>query len=88
MIDRYGYDRYLADVDAKPVAHDSFGDLYEIKSGQLPIKIVKVVNSTPEPDGTSKLYFLKGRHSSRSAHECVASTFGLKPEAYKPAIET
>ena len=53
LIDRYGADRYLLDSGAKPIAKDSCGILYhkEVPEDE-PIVMVRVLNSTPEPDGT------------------------------------
>jgi hypothetical protein len=60
LIERYGLSRYLVDSRAKKIAEDGFGELYrsEIPNDQ-PLVMVKVVNSTPEPDGSGKPYFLR-----------------------------
>lgn len=50
--------------------------------------MVKVVNSTPEPDGSYKDYFLRVPPTITTAHEAVAWTFGKTAETYAPAIET
>ena len=50
--------------------------------------MVEVVNSTPEPDGTRKTYFLRVPPTTRTAREAVAWTFGLRADAYRPAVET
>jgi hypothetical protein len=60
MIERYGLARYIVDSGAKEVAADDFGVLYRKDlTGDEPIVMVKVVNSTAEPDGTFKDYFLR-----------------------------
>jgi hypothetical protein len=84
MIERLGWDNYIKAVGAQPVQHDRFGELYAIDD--QPIVLVR--NSTPEPDGTVKLYALQARPGVRTAHEAVASTFGLRAPAYAPVIET
>ena len=49
------------DSGIKPVHSDDFGTLYvKPESGDMPaLAVVKVVNSTPEADGSSKDYFLR-----------------------------
>jgi hypothetical protein len=50
--------------------------------------MVEVVNSTPEPDGTSRTYWLRVPPTTRTAREGVAWTFGLTEEEYRPLVET
>ena len=84
MVERYGFDRYIADSGAKPLGADDVGELYEIDER----RVVRVLNSTPEPDGSVKTYTLKGSMRATTARESVASTFGLKAIDYQPVIET
>ncbi len=89
LIERYGLSRYLRDVGAKPVHQDACGALY--RTGMLtdkPITFVLVVNSTPEPDGSFKEYWLRVPPETRTAREAVAYTFGLDAESYRPVVET
>jgi hypothetical protein len=52
MIELYGQDRYLLDSGAKILSHDTTGILYSKKlRDDEPIVMVRVLNSTPEPDG-------------------------------------
>lgn len=89
MLEYYGYDRYLADSDARPVHQDETGTLWRIELlGDEPVLMVEVVNSTPEPDGTSRTYWLRVPPSTRTAKEGVAWTFGLRPDVYAPVRET
>lgn len=53
-----------------------------------PLVMVEVVNSTAEPDGSYKRYFLRIPPHIRDADEAVAWTFGLTKEQYVPLIET
>ena len=67
-----------------------------------PIVVCEVTNSTPEPDGTRKIYHLTVHHELRplldgdalgdaqklTCHNAIASTFGLRGEDYQPAVET
>jgi hypothetical protein len=51
-------------------------------------KFVKVINSTAEPDGTFKTYWLRVPSHINTAKDAVAWTFGLDSNEYKPIIET
>jgi hypothetical protein len=89
MIDLYGQSRYLLDSGAKEVGRDDFGVLYRKEiPGDEALVMVKVVNSTPEADGTFKDYFLRVPPATKTAHEAVAWTFGKTAEEYAPLIET
>ena len=60
MIEQYGQARYLVDSGAEEVSRDDFGTLYRKPiQGDEPLVMVKVVNSTPEQDGSFKDYFLR-----------------------------
>jgi hypothetical protein len=52
------------------------------------VYLVKVINSTPEPDGHVKEYILRVPPSIRRAREGVAWTFGMKEEEYVPIVES
>ncbi|MFJ4776561.1 DUF6745 domain-containing protein [Streptomyces sp. NPDC088762] len=89
MLEHYGYDRYLSESAAEPVHRDETGVLWRIP---LPddedVVMVEVVNSTPEPDGTSRTYWLRVPPETRTAKQGVAWTFGLAAEAYAPLRQT
>ncbi len=53
-----------------------------------PVVMVEVQNSTPEPDGTHKTYFLRVPPTMQTAHEAVAWTFGLGGQQYSPSAES
>jgi len=89
MIERYGQARYLVDSGAQKIHDDDFGVLYRKElPGDEPIVMVKVVNSTAEPDGTFKDYFLRVPPDITTARAAVAWTFGKTEADYAPAIET
>ena len=50
--------------------------------------MVEVVNSTPEPDGSRRTYFLRVPPTTRTATAAVAWTFGMRESEYAPARET
>lgn len=89
MLEIYGYDRYLAEVGARPLHRDATGVLWRIElPGDEPVVMVEVLNSTPEPDGSVRTYWLRVPPSTRTAREGVAWTFGLGEAEYHPARET
>ncbi|GED83661.1 hypothetical protein TNCT6_07460 [Streptomyces sp. 6-11-2] len=89
MLEHYGYERYLEDSGAEPVQRDRAGVLWRIElEGDEPLVMVEVVNSTPEPDGTHRTYWLRVPPSTRTARQGVAWTFGLEEADYVPERET
>jgi hypothetical protein len=97
MIDRYTPERYLRDGNAQLVNEDAFGRLWRkpVKNDE-PILMVELQNSTAEPDGTYKTYWLRVKPTCRTAHEAVASTWvdgNNQPifadyREYKPVFES
>ena len=103
MIDLYGQSKYLLDSGAEVVHTDDFGTLYrkEIPNDE-PLMMVKVVNSTIEPDGSQKDYWLRVDPNTygglKTARAAVASTWRnndanrsllfKSPDDYDPDIET
>ncbi|MEU3791155.1 DUF6745 domain-containing protein [Streptomyces fructofermentans] len=89
MLEYYGYDRYLDESGAVPVHRDETGVLWRVQLvGDEDVVMVEVVNSTPEPDGTSRTYWLRVPPTTRTAREGVAWTFGLGSEVYEPLRQT
>jgi hypothetical protein len=89
LLEHYGYDRYLREVGAKPVDRDETGVLWRIDlPGDEPTVMVEVVNSTPEPDGAHRTYWLRVPPQTRTAREGVAWTFGLPADEYRPERQT
>ncbi len=89
MLEHYGYERYLAESGAVPLHRDETGVLWRIEMDRdEPVVMVEVVNSTPEPDGTHRVYWLRVPPHTRTARAGVAWTFGLTPEEYDPERQT
>ena len=89
LIDRYGIANYLRDTEAGIMDKTEAGTLYlKQQPGDEAIAIVQVRNSTPEPDGTFKEYFLRVPPSMRTVKEAIAWTFGMSAEDYEPEKET
>ena len=89
LIAKYGQARFLTDSGAEKIQEDDYGALYRKQiAGDEPLVMVKVVNATPEPDGTFKDYFLRVPPAMKTAREAVAWTFDLPAERYAPAKQT
>jgi hypothetical protein len=89
MIERYGLDDFLRDSAARKIQEDECGTLYRKEmQGDEPMVVVKVTNSTPEPDGTFRIYFLRVPPNIRTARGAVAWTFGMREDDYTPIVET
>ncbi len=89
MLEYYGYERYLAASGARHEHRDGTGVLWRIElADDEDVVMVEVVNSTPEPDGTHRTYWLRVPPGTRTAREGVAWTFGLHADAYEPLVQT
>jgi hypothetical protein len=111
MIERYkhgeeinGAAAYMREAGGKKLDYDErFGTLWHRDvPGDEPIVLLEVVNSTREPDGHFKHYWLRvdpqvrplladnqfGAPQMPTALNAAASTFGLTGEQYAPLIET
>jgi len=89
LIERFGLDQYLREGRVAKMHEDQCGILYRMQSREdEPILVVRVMNSTPEPDGTIKEYFLRVPPTMQRARQAVAWTFGLTEEEYQPLVET
>jgi hypothetical protein len=63
--------------------------LFQIKGiFEEPVSYVKVVNSTQEPDGTYKDYYLSVPPTVKTCQQAVAWTFRLEENEYHPEQET
>lgn len=89
MIENFGYERYLRECGARVVHQDEFGTLYRRDLvDDEPIALLRVRNSTPEPDGTFKDYILRVPPTVGTARGAVAWTFGLNMTEYAPEVQT
>ncbi len=81
---------FLHASGAKRLDHDErFGTLWrrEIVDDE-PLVMVEVVNSSPEPDGSWRRYWLRVPPDVCTAHEAVAWSFGASIDEYRPMVET
>lgn len=89
MLEHYGYERYIVDSGAEPIQQDEAGRLWRVNlPDDEPITMVEVVNSTAEPDGTLRTYWLRVPPQTTTAKGAVAWTFGLSEEEYEPRVQT
>ena len=88
MLDRYGLERFLADVQARQIDAGRYGRLYEAWMQTGPFRYVEVENATLEPDGTRKRYMLLVPTHFQTARAAVAWTFGLNEDEYMLAAES
>ncbi|GAA1520372.1 hypothetical protein GCM10009827_039970 [Dactylosporangium maewongense] len=89
MLEHFGYERYLREAGARRLGSDACGVLWQLRfADDEPLTMVEVINSTPEPDGTSRIYWLRVPPTTRTPREGVAWTFGLTEQEYQPLVET
>ncbi|MEV0355795.1 DUF6745 domain-containing protein [Nocardia sp. NPDC050697] len=89
MLEHFGYDRYLTESNAEPVHRDETGILWRIPlPGDEDVVMVEVVNSTAEPDGSFRTYWLRVPPGTATARAGVAWTFGLDEDEYVPERQT
>lgn len=89
MMDIYGMEQFLIDSDAEEIQTDGYGTLYRrTLSFDEDLVMVKVVNSTPEKDGSYKDYFLRVPPSMETAEQAVAWTFDMENQPYSPKQES
>jgi len=88
MMYMYGLDRCLVDLGAKLEQSDGYGDLYRLSINNQTQKFVKVVNGTPELDGSYRDYIIPVWQDVTTAHEAVARTYGRNPATYAPVQRT
>jgi len=97
MVERYrlgeeihGAGAFMRDAGGKSLDHDErYGTLWrrDIPDDE-PIVILEVINSTREPDGRFKHYWIRVHPNCKTAHAASAWTFDIAPEKYAPAVET
>jgi hypothetical protein len=97
MIDRYrhgeevsGAAAFIRDAGSERLDHDErFGTLWRRNvPDDEPIVMIELVNSTPEPGGRRKRYWLRVPPNMTTAHEAVAWTFNVPAKDYAPKVET
>ncbi|MBA3333955.1 MAG: hypothetical protein H0U30_08190 [Actinobacteria bacterium] len=89
-MERIGIESFMRALGGTVVQEDDYGRLWrtEREIDGEPFVAVEVVNSTPEPDGSFKRYFLRVPPATRTARRGVAWSFGLTRKVYAPAVES
>jgi hypothetical protein len=80
LISHFGEEKFLDAIGAKPVAEDSYGILYHapaLDGEREKFAMIAVVNSTPEPDGSYKNYYLRVSPRANTPTEAVAQSFRM-----------
>jgi hypothetical protein len=89
MVEHYTPERFLQESGATPLQEDEAGKLWRVEMGSdEAVVMVEVVNSSPEPDGTFNIYFLRVPPDTQTAKAGVAWTFGLTEDEYQPLRQT
>ena len=87
--ERWGTNYCVEQLNLEKLDSDEWGELWQGDTGDSEVaKFVKVINSTPEPDGHFKDYWLRVPPDIITAKAGIAWTFGLKSEQYIPSIMT
>jgi hypothetical protein len=91
MLEKFGREKFLTLRSCVKAHTDDWGTLYRNNAirdiNDEPYCFVKVVNATPEPDGTFKDYILRVHPRCRTAREAVQSTFP-QISNFNPGTET
>lgn len=87
--ERWGTNYCVKQLNLEKLSSDEWGELWQGDTGDDELaKFVKVINSTPEPDGHFKDYWLRVPPDIITAKAGIAWTFGLESEQYIPSIMT
>ncbi len=89
LIEKFGVECLMKRLGGWKSAEDSAGELWRARDfdGE-PLVMVRVVNTTPELDGSHRIYWLRVPPTIFTAHEGVAWTFGLNSKIYQPGRES
>lgn len=89
MVERYGEGQYLEDSGAKVIHEDETGKLYRKEyMDDEPLVMVRVLNSTPEPTGEAKVYWIPVPPTIQRAKQGVAWSFNMTESEYRIKFES
>ncbi|MBI2810736.1 MAG: hypothetical protein HYX67_07915 [Candidatus Melainabacteria bacterium] len=88
MLERYGIEKFITNSGAELLNEDECGMLYRMPMKNDPFNMVRVLNRTPQADGTFRTYFIAVPPNTTTAREAVAWSFQMESENYRPTIET
>ena len=90
MVDVLGFENLVRAAGGEPAQQDDYGRLWRL--GPLlddeDYVTVEVVNSTPEPDGSFRHYFLRVPPDTKTARAGVAWSFELSVRDYALAAQS
>lgn len=97
-IERYGTYNYIVDSGAVQLDHVPHDDIVHGLSGAKlwrkevagdePIVMLSMINSTPEPDGSRKEYFIRVPPNMQTVRQAMAWSWDLSVDEYNPQTET
>lgn len=94
-IERIGFEKFIKEGIAEVIdEHVEYGTLYRLpgETPSEPMVLLKVVNSTPEPDGSFSDYYLRVPPNMTDVREALKWTFNgneaLGSQPYRPLVET
>jgi hypothetical protein len=89
LVERIGTERYMALAGGTVVHRDDWGTLWAVRE-PVPMRVVQLVNSTPEPDGSSKVYWQRVPETTerRDPDRCLAcgADLAIVPETAHQAV--
>lgn len=90
MLEIHGFTKYLAEREAALISEDIDGagnprKLWEITVRGEKIRIIELLNSTLEPDGTRRRFHL-GALPANDPQTAVAASFGFNPKKFVEAV--
>lgn len=90
MLEIYGFSNYLEEREAKVISTDKDGAgnerrLMEINVSGTPVRIIELINSSPEPDGTYRKFHL-GAMRGDTPHDVVSASFGFNPKHFEEEV--
>lgn len=89
LIERCGWEAYIEATGAEVIHTDEVGDLLEKTVGRdITVRLARVVNGTPEPDGSHKRHLIPVPLESQSCREGIAATYGLQAGEYRNIVRT
>ena len=92
-IERFGVTRFVVEtgsvIDSDLDGQGQMRRLWRApRPGDTAIALVEVVNSTPEADGSRRLYWLRVPPQVTRCQDAVAWTFDIEPADYELAFES
>lgn len=99
-IAKFGEDLWIKYAGLKQIHNDGIRSTWSTANlnddDGNPAVFVRVINSTPEPDGTSKVYWLRVPPNLHTriiftrgySHAAISWTFGYASHGYTPIVET